>query len=199
MAFTTELWRRIGGFPEDVLVGEDTLFDFAARRLTPPAFVRNAKALYRPGNTFYLACRQMARYAVSDGKARVRGARLFRNAARCALEVVALAGLRWSVVPLLVVLVLESRLAFHKDWPFLAPIRCKGSVRPLRLLGLRAVGRRLQSHLRAPSLPNRRPTVRTSAVKQASIPCSRFTACPTVEINQDKQRIFSPLCPNLLL
>jgi glycosyltransferase involved in cell wall biosynthesis len=119
MAFTSELWRRIGGFPEDVLVGEDTLFDFAARRLTPPAFVRNAKALYRPGNTFRLACRQMARYAVSDGKARVRGARLFRNAARCVLEVVALAGLRWSIVPLLVVLVLESWFAFQKDWPFL--------------------------------------------------------------------------------
>ena len=119
MAFTRDLWRRIGGFPEDVLVGEDTLFDFAARQLTAPAFVRNAKALYRPDNTFQLACRQMARYAVSDGKARVRGARLFRNAARCVLEVVALAGLLWSAIPLLVVLVLELWFAFQKDWHFL--------------------------------------------------------------------------------
>jgi glycosyltransferase involved in cell wall biosynthesis len=119
MAFTKDLWRRIGGFPEDVLVGEDTLFDFAARRLTAPAFVRNAKALYRPENTFRLASRQLARYAVSDGKARVRGARLFRNAARCVLEVLALAGSRWSVIPLLVVLALESWFAFQKDWTFL--------------------------------------------------------------------------------
>ena len=39
MAFTKALWERIGGFPEAVLVGEDTLFDFDARRLTTPAFV----------------------------------------------------------------------------------------------------------------------------------------------------------------
>ena len=30
MAFTKELWQRIGGFPEHVLVGEDTLFDLEA-------------------------------------------------------------------------------------------------------------------------------------------------------------------------
>jgi glycosyltransferase involved in cell wall biosynthesis len=119
MAFTRDLWKRIGGFPEDVLVGEDTLFDFAARRRTPPAFVTNAKALYRPENTFHLACRQMARYAVSDGKARVRGARLARNATRCLLEGLALVCLRWTVIPLLAVLALESWFAFQKDWRYL--------------------------------------------------------------------------------
>ena len=56
MAFTKALWERIGGFPEQVLVGEDTLFDAAARRLTTPAFIVNAKAIYRPQNTFRSAC-----------------------------------------------------------------------------------------------------------------------------------------------
>jgi glycosyltransferase involved in cell wall biosynthesis len=116
MAFTKELWERAGGFPEHVLVGEDTLFDLEARRLTAPAFVANAKALYRPGNTFRSACRQMARYAVSDGQARVRWARLLRNAARCVVEVLALACLRWSVIPLLLILALELWFAFHRDW-----------------------------------------------------------------------------------
>ena len=120
MAFTKDLWYRIGGFPEDVLVGEDTLFDFDARRLSAPAFVINAKALYRPENTLRLACRQMSRYAFSDGQARVRGARLARNATRCLLEVLALVALRWSVIPLIVVLVLESWFAFQKDWRYLA-------------------------------------------------------------------------------
>jgi glycosyltransferase involved in cell wall biosynthesis len=115
MAFTKALWQRIGGFPEQVLVGEDTLFDFEARRQTKPAFIPNAKAHYRPGNTFGSACRQMARYALSDGQAGVRWSRLFRNAARCALEVLAVASLYWTVVPLLVVLVLESWFAFHRD------------------------------------------------------------------------------------
>jgi glycosyltransferase involved in cell wall biosynthesis len=115
MAFTKELWERIGRFPEQVLVGEDTLFDLEARRLTDPAFIANAKAHYRPGNTFRSASHQMARYAISDGQAGVRGSRLLRNAARCLLEVLALASLRWTVVPLLVVLVLESWFAFHRD------------------------------------------------------------------------------------
>ena len=116
MAFTKALWERIGGFPEQVLVGEDTLFDFEARRQTKPAFIANAKAHYRPGNTFRSACRQMARYALSDGQAGVRWSRLFRNAGRCVLEVLAFASLRWTFVPLLVILALEAWFAFHSDW-----------------------------------------------------------------------------------
>jgi len=116
MAFTKALWQRIGGFPEQVLVGEDTLFDLEARRQTEPAFIANAKAHYRPGNTFRSASHQMARYALSDGQAGVRWSRLFRNATRCVLEVLAVASLYWSFVPLLVVLVLESWFAFHRDW-----------------------------------------------------------------------------------
>jgi glycosyltransferase involved in cell wall biosynthesis len=119
MAFTKALWQRIGGFPEQVLVGEDTLFDLDARRLTKPAFIANAKAHYRPGNTFRSASHQMARYALSDGQAGVRWSRLFRNAARCVLEVLALASLRWTVIPLLVVLLLESWFALHSDWRLL--------------------------------------------------------------------------------
>lgn len=121
MAFTKDLWELVGGFPEEVLVGEDTLFDFAARRRTAPAFVSNAKALYRPENTFRLACRQMARYAFSDGQARVRTPRLTRNAARCLLEVAAFLALPWSVIPLLLDLALEAWFAFQKDWRCLIP------------------------------------------------------------------------------
>jgi glycosyltransferase involved in cell wall biosynthesis len=116
MAFTKALWERIGGFPEEVLVGEDTLFDLEARRLTKPAFISDAKAVYRPQNTFRSACRQIARYAMSDGQAGVRSARMSRNAARCVVEVLALVCLRWSVVPLVADLVLEIWFAFKKDW-----------------------------------------------------------------------------------
>jgi glycosyltransferase involved in cell wall biosynthesis len=119
MAFTKQLWERIGGFPEDVLVGEDTLFDMEARRATKPAFIRNAKALYRPQYTFRSASYNMARYALSDGAAGVRWARLFRNAVRCVVQVAALVCLPWSVIPLLAVLVVESWFAFHRDWRFL--------------------------------------------------------------------------------
>jgi glycosyltransferase involved in cell wall biosynthesis len=119
MAFTRALWKRSGRFPEDVFLGEDTLFDFVARRQTRPVFVNNAKALYRPGNTFTQACKQMARYAFSDGQARVRGSRFFRNAVRCVLQVFAVAALPWSVIPLLFVLVLELVFAFKKDATFL--------------------------------------------------------------------------------
>lgn len=116
MAFTRALWEQAGRFPEEVLVGEDTLFDFAARRLGKVAFVANAKAIYRPMNTYRTACRQMARYAKSDGMARVRTARLTRHLARCLLELAALVGLQWTVAPLLVVLAIEGWYAFGKDW-----------------------------------------------------------------------------------
>jgi glycosyltransferase involved in cell wall biosynthesis len=116
MAFTKSLWERIGGFPEEVLVGEDTLFDLEARQRTKPAFIANAKALYRPENSFRSAAHQMARYAFSDGQAGVRWSRMFRNTARCVLEVLALASLAWTLVPLLAILALESWYAFHRDW-----------------------------------------------------------------------------------
>jgi glycosyltransferase involved in cell wall biosynthesis len=125
MAFMKELWQRLGGFSEEVLVGEDTLFDLEARKRMSPALVNNAKALYHPRNSFRSATHQMARYAVSDGMARVRMPRLFRNAERCLLQVLALASLRWSLVPLLVVLALESWFAFHRDWRFLRPFGLK--------------------------------------------------------------------------
>jgi glycosyltransferase involved in cell wall biosynthesis len=116
MAFTRALWERIGRFPESVLVGEDTLFDAAAREQARPAFIANAKAFYCPRNSFRSAAHQMARYAISDGQSRIRPARLRRNAARCVLEVLALGCLRWTVAPLLVVVALELWYAFHRDW-----------------------------------------------------------------------------------
>jgi glycosyltransferase involved in cell wall biosynthesis len=119
MAFTKDLWQRIGGFPESVLLGDDTFFDLQARRLTPPAFVEHAKAFYCPQNTLLSACRQLARYAISDGILGVRPARLFRNAARCLLQLLALIALPWSIYPLLLVLGMQCWLAFHPDWRFI--------------------------------------------------------------------------------
>jgi glycosyltransferase involved in cell wall biosynthesis len=119
MAFTKALWLQIGGFPEQVLVGEDTLYDLEARQLTAPAFVSNAKAFYRPHNSFRSATHQMARYATSDGQAGVRWARMFRNAARCLLQAAALLLLPWSWIPFAVVFLLECWYAFHRDARFL--------------------------------------------------------------------------------
>jgi hypothetical protein len=119
MAFTKDLWRRIDGFPESVLLGDDTLFDLEARRITPPAFVERAKALYRPQNTLLSACRQLARYATSDGFLGVRPARLIRNAARCFVQLLSLLCLPWTVLPFLLILALQCWLAFHPDWRFI--------------------------------------------------------------------------------
>jgi hypothetical protein len=133
MAFRKELWKRIGGFPETVFFGEDTLFDLEGRRLTKPAFVEGAKALYRPQYTFVSAFNQLASYSVSDGILGVRRARLVRNAARCVFQVLAplcLLLIRvpavgssknwwWAVIPFLVVLLLQFWYAFHPDWRYL--------------------------------------------------------------------------------
>lgn len=116
MAFTRNLWEKIGGFPEHVLVGEDALYDIEVRKQTAPAFIANAKAFYGPQFTWGSAIYKTAQYAFADGQMRVRWARLFRNAERCVLHIAALACLPWTLVPLLAVLALEIWFAYHRDW-----------------------------------------------------------------------------------
>jgi glycosyltransferase involved in cell wall biosynthesis len=133
MAFRKDLWKRIGGFPESIFFGEDTLFDLEARRLTPPSFVESAKALYRPQYNFVTAFNQLASYSVSDGILGVRRARLVRNIARCVVQVLALLCVLllrvpavrssldwwWAVLPFLAVLLLQFWYAFHPDLRYL--------------------------------------------------------------------------------
>ncbi len=116
VAFRKELWQRVGGFPEEIFLGEDTVFDMRVRAVVTPAFADRAKAYYRPLNSFTSAVRQVASYSVSDGVSGARPARLFRNFARCAVEVAALAALVRSPIPLLCVGVLELYFAFRLDW-----------------------------------------------------------------------------------
>ena len=116
MAFRKELWEQVGGFPETVFLGEDTMFDALARRTTAPFFAVSAKALYRPRHGLASALKQLARYAVTDGVLGVRPARLTRNLLRCVAEVAVLAALHWTVVPLLIDLALESYWAYRLDW-----------------------------------------------------------------------------------
>jgi len=61
----------------------------------------------------------LARYAISDGQAGVRWARMFRNTARCLLEVAAFAILPWTWILLAAVFVLECWFAFKRDGRFL--------------------------------------------------------------------------------
>ena len=116
MAFRKELWQRVGGFPENVFLGEDTIFDSKVRKLVPPAFPERAKASYRPRHTFRSALRQMVSYSVTDGVLGGRSARLWRNLARCLAEILAILALVYSPIPLLCVLVLETYFAFRLDW-----------------------------------------------------------------------------------
>jgi glycosyltransferase involved in cell wall biosynthesis len=116
MAFRKEVWQRVGGFPEDLLLGEDTVFDLKARALVHPTFAERAKAFYRPDHTLHSALRQLARYSVSDGVAGVRPARLIRNLSRCVLQIVAILFLTRTFIPLLCVFALEVYFAFRLDW-----------------------------------------------------------------------------------
>ncbi|WP_348267493.1 glycosyltransferase [Edaphobacter sp. DSM 109919] len=116
MAFRKELWQRVGGFPETVFLGEDTLFDAKVRKLVTPAFPERAKAFYRPRHALKSALSQLASYAIADGAIGIRPARLFRNLARCVVEVLAIIDLRWNPIPLLCILALENYFAFRLDW-----------------------------------------------------------------------------------
>jgi len=132
MAFRKQLWQRVGGFPEDLFFGEDTVFDQRARGHCAPAFVDRAKAFYRPRLSFLSAVRLLASYSVSDGVSGARPARLVRNLLRCVAEVLAVLLLVRTPIPLLCLLVLELYFAFRLDWQSLrgAPVRAL----PARLL-----------------------------------------------------------------
>jgi glycosyltransferase involved in cell wall biosynthesis len=125
MAFRKELWQRVGGFPETVFLGEDTVFDSKVRKLVTPAFPEGAKAQYQPRHTFRSAVRQMISYSLTDGVLGRRSARLWRNIARCLAEILAVLALVYSPIPLLCVLALETYFAFRLDW---ADVR-KASIR----------------------------------------------------------------------
>ena len=116
MAFRKELWQRVGGFPETVFLGEDTAFDAKVRALVTPAFPAGAKASYQPRHTFHSAVRQMISYSLTDGVLGGRSARLWRNIARCLVEILAVLALVYSPIPLLCVLALEIYFAFRLDW-----------------------------------------------------------------------------------
>jgi glycosyltransferase involved in cell wall biosynthesis len=130
MAFCKSLWQQIGGFPETVFLGEDTMFDAAARRLVTPAFSPEAKAFYAPRHSLASALRQLASYAVTDGVLGVRPMRLVRNLSRCVAEIVSVLALKWTALPLAVVLMLELCFAFRLDWTDLRS-------RPFRVLAAR--------------------------------------------------------------
>jgi hypothetical protein len=116
MAFRKELWQRVGGFPESVFLGEDTIFDSRVRKLVTPAFPERAKASYQPRHNFCSAIRQMISYSVTDGVLGGRSTRLWRNIARCIAEILALAGIPYSPIPLLCVIALEIYFAYRLDW-----------------------------------------------------------------------------------
>jgi len=116
MAFRKELWQRVGGFAETSFLGEDTKFDLAVRQLVTPAYAERAQAIYRPRLTLKSALSMMARYGVADGVLGTRRSRLMRNTLRCVAEIVAIALVPRTVIPLIAVLLLEIYFAFRLDW-----------------------------------------------------------------------------------
>jgi Glycosyl transferase family 2 len=131
MAFRKQIWERAGGFPEDVFLGEDTVFDLRVRKMVAPAFAEQAKAFYRPRHSLKSALAQLASYAVTDGVLGTRRVRLLRNLARCVAEIAAIGLIPRTVIPLVCVLALETYFAFRLDW------RSFPGKTSLRLLGAR--------------------------------------------------------------
>jgi glycosyltransferase involved in cell wall biosynthesis len=121
MAFTRLLWERAGKFPEDTLLGEDTVFDERAQRLTRPAYAEGAMAVYAPQFTYALAIKTLARYSSADGALKLRRARLVRMLLRCFAQATAIALLWWKLWPLVIVAALEFYFAIERDASVLRP------------------------------------------------------------------------------
>ncbi len=115
MAFTKDIWHRVGGFPEDTLLGEDTIFDLRVQKLTAAAYAEGAMALYAPHFTYGTAVNTLARYSAADGALGVRRERFTRMALRCVAQVASLALLPWVSWPFVIVLLTESGFAVERD------------------------------------------------------------------------------------
>jgi len=99
MAYTKELWERVGGFPEFIKV-DDTLFNFKLRRMQlNRRFVPDAIVHWRPRSTLASIYRQFRHYASWRGHTQLdaEGIRYnVRNLAACL--VLALVGIWFPVV-----------------------------------------------------------------------------------------------------
>ena len=157
MAFRKDLWQRIGGFSEAIFYGEDTLFDLQARRLAPPVFVERRQGPLPPPMHLPLRlppacelCRQRWRSrrpprAASPQRCPLHGAAT--GPALAALEctsasAAAHSSLRWgwTVLPLVALLALQLRFAFHGDGARDPPRRAARAPGPLSLLHPRRPG-----------------------------------------------------------
>jgi glycosyltransferase involved in cell wall biosynthesis len=121
MAFTRDIWLRAGVFPEDTLLGEDTIFDLRVQKLTAVAYAEGAMAMYAPHFTYATAVNTLARYSAADGALGVRQKRFTRMALRCIAQVTALAVSQWSLWPLAFVLLMECVFAVERDRSVLKP------------------------------------------------------------------------------
>src|SRR5664279_832551 len=128
MAFRKAVWETVGGFPETSFLFDDTGFDLSVRNIRKPAFVEDAKALYRPHLTLKTAVGQIARYGFADGVAGIRRPRFFRNLARCVALAAALLLLPKTAIPLVAVLLLECYFALRIDWRSFLQAASPGSV-----------------------------------------------------------------------
>ncbi|MBI4718058.1 MAG: glycosyltransferase [Planctomycetes bacterium] len=80
MAFTRELWRRAGGWPEWVGFSEDTLFDHKVRRLGAAwRFVPEAVVSWRPRTGLRAAARQFYHYGTGRGQTQIDAAGYLYN------------------------------------------------------------------------------------------------------------------------
>ncbi|HEX5631349.1 MAG TPA: glycosyltransferase [Acidimicrobiia bacterium] len=118
MAFTKQVWERVGGFPEQLEVSEDTAFDEAlAAAGVPMVFAPDAVVGWTPPRTLHTQSRVLFAWSRSDGRAGIRTwgyKRSIQLLALSALAVVALAvwDLRLAplgLVPLAALMVRQTR------------------------------------------------------------------------------------------
>lgn len=136
IAFTKELWSRLGGFPENSLVGEDTSYLLKARKITNVEFATDAEAIYSPCYSYRSVCSRLVRYASGDGRNKQSLLRLLRMAARCLLGIVSLCLVGWSIYPLMLIFVFELLFSIRGDYKAILLDGYIGSLVPRVLMSI---------------------------------------------------------------
>jgi glycosyltransferase involved in cell wall biosynthesis len=136
VAFTKNVWQRVGGYPEWIPFCEDVIFDLALqKRGTLPHYVREPLVSWRPRPSIAKYMRQLYNYTRSDAHGKLfYGRQVIRYSVYGGLTLLLIASFQSSVLWLWPI-ILGGVLYMHKFWLRLLSFSTTKKI-PSRILGV---------------------------------------------------------------
>ncbi len=136
VAFTKNIWQRVGGYPEWIPFCEDVIFDLTLqKRDTFPHYVREPLVSWRPRPSVAKYMRQLYNYTRSDAHGKLfYGRQVVRYSVYAGLTLLLIASFQLSALWLLPI-ILGGVVYMHKFWLRLLSFSAEKKI-PSRMLGV---------------------------------------------------------------